>query len=235
MRHLQARFTPRRRVPACLRTAVIPAPHDACSLLIFKAPRSLMLMLDRALLPTCRHAYLRREPMARALLLRERTLGGAMLAASLWLAIKFEATRPTTPDANLMSRISGECTHTPAAAMSLAAARPLLAHAHAALTTCCSPPCWVPTASAGIPAGLLRQQERQILADLQWDLMTPAREVSQAHCAPPPPCHPAWDLLARSASPRAPRSCRLLPGPLSTPEALNSHSCLCAHARARMH
>ncbi|KAL4858823.1 hypothetical protein ACK3TF_001213 [Chlorella vulgaris] len=87
------------------------------------------------------HAYLRREPMARALLLRERTLGGAMLAASLWLAIKFEATRPTTPDANLMSRISG------------------------------------------IPAGLLRQQERQILADLQWDLMTPAREAGAV--APP--------------------------------------------------
>ena len=33
-------------------------------------------------------------------------------------------------------------------------------------------------AAAGIPAGLLRQQERQVLADLGWDLMTPAREVS---------------------------------------------------------
>jgi hypothetical protein len=161
VRHLQARFTPRRRVPACLRTAVIPAPHDACSLLIFKAPRSLMLMLDRALLPTCRHAYLRREPMARALLLRERTLGGAMLAASLWLAIKFEATRPTTPDANLMSRISGECTHTPAAAMSLAAPRPLACsctrRAHYLLLTTllgphrvCRHPCR-PAAPAGAP------------------------------------------------------------------------------------
>lgn len=39
--------------------------------------------------------------------MRERLLAGALLAASLWIAIKFEATRTTTPDANLMSRISG--------------------------------------------------------------------------------------------------------------------------------
>ena len=60
-------------------------------------------------------------------------------------------------------------------------------------------------AAAGIPAGLLRQQERQILADLGWDLMTLAREVSRAMDG----CNTA---AARERS-RHPR-CPARPGPL---------------------
>jgi hypothetical protein len=75
-----------------------------------------------------RRAYLRREPCMQLALVRERALAGSLLAAALWLAVKFEATRTTTPDANLMSRISGEARGAlqgmlNAAAVQLAAAR----------------------------------------------------------------------------------------------------------------
>lgn len=54
-----------------------------------------------------RHAYVRRSPAAQAALAHERLLVQALLAASLWLALKFEANRTTTPDSNLMSRLTG--------------------------------------------------------------------------------------------------------------------------------
>lgn len=40
--------------------------------------------------------------------MRERFLAQALLAASLWIAVKWEATRSTTPDGAIMSRITGE-------------------------------------------------------------------------------------------------------------------------------
>lgn len=55
-----------------------------------------------------RQAYLRRPAAARAALLREQILAPTLLAASLWLALKFEACRTLVPDASLMHRITGE-------------------------------------------------------------------------------------------------------------------------------
>ncbi|KAL4428297.1 hypothetical protein ABPG75_002386 [Micractinium tetrahymenae] len=54
-----------------------------------------------------RRVYLSRSSAERATLLRERFLAQALLVASLWIAVKFEATRTTTPDAKIMSRITG--------------------------------------------------------------------------------------------------------------------------------
>ena len=51
--------------------------------------------------------HLRWDKRGQAALLREQTLAQSLLAASLWIAIKFEANRTTTPDAKIMSRITG--------------------------------------------------------------------------------------------------------------------------------
>lgn len=82
-----------------------------------------------------RRVYLRRSKDERAALLRELLLAQSLLAAALWIAVKFEANRSATPDSHIMSRITG------------------------------------------VPAGLIRDQERAILADLSWDLMPAAREA----------------------------------------------------------
>ncbi|EFN55324.1 hypothetical protein CHLNCDRAFT_52521 [Chlorella variabilis] len=133
-------------------------------------------------------AFLRRDRSGQAALVRERLLAGALLAASLWIAIKFEATRTTTPDANLMSRISG------------------------------------------IPAGLLRQQERQILADLGWDLMTLAREAGAVALPDPTDagCLDQQQQLAALAAPlitnckpeAPPARAAMLAGPQARPQPL---------------
>ncbi|PRW44375.1 hypothetical protein C2E21_6726 [Chlorella sorokiniana] len=82
-----------------------------------------------------RRVYLRRSKDERAALLRELLMAQSLLAAALWIAVKFEANRSATPDSHIMSRITG------------------------------------------VPAGLVRDQERAILADLSWDLMPAALEA----------------------------------------------------------
>lgn len=52
--------------------------------------------------------YLRRSKDERAALLRELLLAQSLLAAALWIAVKFEANRSATPDSHIMSRITGE-------------------------------------------------------------------------------------------------------------------------------
>lgn len=52
--------------------------------------------------------YLRRSKDERAALLRELLMAQSLLAAALWVAVKFEANRSATPDSHIMSRITGE-------------------------------------------------------------------------------------------------------------------------------
>ncbi|KAL4433093.1 hypothetical protein ABPG77_006520 [Micractinium sp. CCAP 211/92] len=54
-----------------------------------------------------RRVYLQYSPPQQCILARERFVAQALLAASLWVALKWEATRSTTPDAAIMSRITG--------------------------------------------------------------------------------------------------------------------------------
>lgn len=56
----------------------------------------------------CRRVYLRRSKDERAALLRELLMAQSLLAAALWIAVKFEANRSATPDSHIMSRITGE-------------------------------------------------------------------------------------------------------------------------------
>ena len=55
-----------------------------------------------------RRVYLRRSKDERAALLRELLMAQSLLAAALWIAVKFEANRSATPDSHIMSRITGE-------------------------------------------------------------------------------------------------------------------------------
>lgn len=54
-----------------------------------------------------RHVSLQYSRQEQAALARELFVAQALLAASLWIAIKWEATRTTTPDSLIMSRITG--------------------------------------------------------------------------------------------------------------------------------
>ena len=161
--------------------------------------------------------YLRRSAADRASLLREQDLATSLLAAALWITIKFEANRTCMPDANIMQVITGAswgrgggagwpgleacclrcwvgcplrlCTCRPAPPQPslglVSPARPAQPRRRCPLPVhlpACSPPRRrrrpPPRARpAGVPADLLCQQECCILQDLQWDLMSAAREV----------------------------------------------------------
>lgn len=54
-----------------------------------------------------RRVCLQYSSQEQSALARELFVAQALLAACLWIAIKFEATRPTTPDSRIMSRITG--------------------------------------------------------------------------------------------------------------------------------
>lgn len=58
--------------------------------------------------PHRRRVCLQYSSQEQSALARELFVAQALLAACLWIAIKFEATRPTTPDSRIMSRITGK-------------------------------------------------------------------------------------------------------------------------------
>ncbi|KAL4428249.1 hypothetical protein ABPG75_002338 [Micractinium tetrahymenae] len=137
-----------------------------------------------------RRVYLQHCPPQRCAIMRERFLAQALLAASLWVAVKWEATRTTTPDSAIMSRITG------------------------------------------IPSAFLRQQEREILAVLRWELMGLAQEVGAVGMTDLSD-GPALDQQAQLAALAQPPVLRWLaaaeapaaPAPPSLEELLKASSC----------
>jgi hypothetical protein len=115
VRHLQASTRSASRWQYCPRARPLPLPLQTARSRAARSGRRAALPSNLARLTPARHApsplrrrvYFARGAPAQARLLGDAMLTQALLAAALWVAIKFEGNRCAMPDSSVMARITG--------------------------------------------------------------------------------------------------------------------------------